>query len=55
MTRFEAIKNMTVDEMAEFFCKFDNGCDDCTCKNGKPPSCCESLLKRFRDYLQERI
>lgn len=47
MTNYEKIKNMTIDEMAEFLCGGEFGCDNCTKKG------CETAKRVYRNWLNK--
>lgn len=53
MTNYEAIKNMSPEEMAKFLCSNDSGvpCECCTGSND--PDACKANIQARKDWLNE--
>ena len=51
-TNYEAIKNMSLEEMARFLCKHETGfpCEHCTANN---KDSCKANVERRKDWLME--
>ena len=52
MTNYEAIKNMSPEEMARFLCRHETGftCEDCTANNKQA---CKYNVEMLKDWLNE--
>lgn len=52
MTNYEAIKNMSIDEMAKFLCRYETGvpCSYCTANNNDS---CKANVERRKDWLNK--
>lgn len=50
MTNYEAVKNMSMEELAKFLCHGNYGCGRCVYKTDKEK--CKAELDMYKDWLE---